>query len=134
MTLPAQPPLGSTAWYAWASGVHDTILALIGSLTLVEGDNITIDVDEETGAQTINATAGSGIDSVAIADQPSGYVTAVAKVGSAWPNRPTTRTDVVVLWIGPDPAPDPVSSPAVNGMYSVDASTGLRDLHIVSPS
>lgn len=132
MTLPAQPPLGSTAWFAWASGVHDTILSLIGALTLVEGDNITIDVDGVTGAQTINATAGAGIDSVTIADLPAGSVIAHAKVGSSWGNRPTDRTDIMVLWLGADPAPSVVDPPAVNGMY--DSTDAIGDMHMVRPA
>lgn len=38
-----------------------------------------------------------------------------------WPERPTARTDVRVLWIGPDPSPDVVEPPSVAGMYSGDA-------------
>lgn len=40
---------------------------------------------------------------------------------SGWPDRPTTRTDVMILWVGPDPSPPIVVPPSVAGMYDGDA-------------
>lgn len=39
----------------------------------------------------------------------------------AWPDRPTARPDVMVLWIGPDIPPGIVEPPSVAGMYEGDA-------------
>lgn len=36
---------------------------------------------------------------------PSWTTLTVVKSGSVWPNRPTSRTDIVVAWKGADPAP-----------------------------
>lgn len=48
----------------------------------------------------------------------------VRKSGGVWPARPTTRTDVLVFWIGPDPSPSIVTS-GTGGMYNGDE----RHLH-----
>lgn len=34
-----------------------------------------------------------------------GTMLAVRKAGTSWPARPTTRTDVMVVWVGAEPAP-----------------------------
>ena len=34
-----------------------------------------------------------------------GTMLAVRKAGTSWPARPTTRTDVMVVWVGVEPAP-----------------------------
>lgn len=55
-----------------------------------------------------------------IAALPAGSYVKVDKSGGTWPARPTTRTDIVVVWRGADPAPSTVTPPATNGMYSGD--------------
>lgn len=39
--------------------------------------------------------------------------------GGVWPSRPTSRADVLVLWIGPDPSP-PVVASGTSGMLAGD--------------
>lgn len=52
-------------------------------------------------------------------DLPAGSVLYVNKSGSAWPVRPTTRTDIRVIWIGADPDPAIVTS-GTAGAYNGD--------------
>lgn len=55
-----------------------------------------------------------------LANIPAGSVISVAKSGSTWPARPTTRTDLRVMWIGAAPSPSTVTSPSTSGMYEGD--------------
>lgn len=66
---------------------------------------------------------------VAIADLPAGSVLYAVQNSSdnSWPNRPTTRTDIMVIWIrlvngSGDPAP--ATSPSVSGAYGNDITFG----------
>lgn len=56
------------------------------------------------------------------ADLPAGSNVIVSKSGNTWPPRPTSRTDIVVTWVGPTPDPPFVGvvPPAVTGMYEND--------------
>lgn len=44
----------------------------------------------------------------------------VRKVAGVWPARPTSRTDVTVEWIGPNPSP-PIVTSGTGGMYELDS-------------
>lgn len=59
-------------------------------------------------------TALQTITSIGYALLPAGVSLTVLKTGSTWPNRPTSRTDLPVIWKGADP------SPAVGGTGMVD--------------
>lgn len=63
---------------------------------------------------------------VPIADLPAGSTITEYKSGGVWPARLTTRTDITVVWTGPDPAPAIVSS-GTGGAYN-------GDKHDVTPS
>ena len=67
-----------------------------------------------TEIKSIRTTAGS------IASLPPGSYVRVDKAGGVWPARPTTRTDIVVVFRGADPDPATVVPPSVAGMYSGD--------------
>lgn len=56
------------------------------------------------------------------AELPAGSNVIVSKTGNTWPPRPTSRTDIVVTWVGPTPDPPyvGVTPPAVTGMYEND--------------
>lgn len=54
--------------------------------------------------------AGSSGGSVTYADLPASTTLTVLKSGGTWPARPTSRTDIVVQWKGPDPSPVIVST------------------------
>lgn len=81
--------------------------------------NTTMTLQDLRLAFYTNPPSGGG-SSPTYANIPAGSVIAVVKSGGVWPNRPTTRTDVVCQWIGQDPSPSVVTSPAVNGMYNGD--------------
>jgi hypothetical protein len=68
---------------------------------------------------TTSATAKAGDYKPTTADLPTGSVFAASKISGAWQARPTSRTDVTVLWIGPDPSPVVVTS-GTGGMYETD--------------
>lgn len=68
---------------------------------------------------TTSTTAKAGDYKPTIADLPAGTVVSAVKSGSTWPARPTTRTDLVVMWIGADPSPAIVTS-GTGGMYNND--------------
>lgn len=69
---------------------------------------------------TTSTTAKAGDYKPPIADLPAGVNLVVAKSGGVWPSRPTSRTDIVVTWVGPTPDPTIVSSPTLTGMYEGD--------------
>lgn len=69
---------------------------------------------------TTSTTAKAGNYVPPIADLPSGTNLVVQKSGGTWPNRPTTRTDISVTWVGPTPDPSIVTSPTLTGMYEGD--------------
>lgn len=66
------------------------------------------------------SVALSGKMDTGIAGLPAGSTITVYKSGGTWPSRPTTRTDIVVQWVGAAPSPSIVTSPATNGMYEGD--------------
>lgn len=65
------------------------------------------------------ATGPAGLNTLAAV--PAGMMVAVTHNGTSWPNRPTSRTDVVVTWIGPTP-------PTIGGSGAV---AGVDVLYLV---
>lgn len=57
------------------------------------------------GTRTWSSLPYSSLTSVTYSMLPSGTTLTVVKSGSVWPNRPTSRTDIVVVWKGAAPAP-----------------------------
>lgn len=73
--------------------------------------------DLAAAVQTSLGKADTALQSVPPIDYstlPAGVTLTVLKTGSTWPARPTSRTDLIVRWKGPDP------SPAVGGTGMVD--------------
>jgi len=68
---------------------------------------------------TAIAGAGGG-SSPTLANIPAGSVITVYKAAGVWPSRPTSRTDITVMFVGADPSPAIVTSPALTGMYNGD--------------
>ncbi|MGB4761741.1 MAG: hypothetical protein WBP12_00090 [Candidatus Saccharimonas sp.] len=54
------------------------------------------------------------------ANIPAGTTLTVTKSAGVWPARPTSRTDIVVQWKGPDPSPSIVSSGTAGMLDNVD--------------
>lgn len=91
--------------------VQDTIAAM-----LVAGTNIAISYDDNAGLLTIDDIgATSGYSSL-----PAGSTLTVFKSGSTWPARPTSRTDIEVIWKGADPDPSIVASGTGGMLDNVD--------------
>jgi len=51
---------------------------------------------------------------------PAGATLTVAKSAGVWPARPTSRSDIIVQWKGPDPSPSIVSSGTGGMLDNVD--------------
>jgi len=51
---------------------------------------------------------------------PAGTTLTVAKAAGVWPARPTSRTDIIVQWKGPDPSPAIVGSGTGGMLNNVD--------------
>lgn len=68
-------------------------------------------------AGAAGATGPAGTAS--IATYPAGYVHARSKINGVWQDRGTTRADITVLWIGPEPSPAVVTT-GTAGMYEND--------------
>lgn len=78
-----------------------------------------------TGKAILTAASAADVktllgSTVSLNDLPAGSNLIISKVAGVWPARPTTRSDIVVTWVGPIPDPTIVSSPATNGMYEND--------------
>lgn len=66
---------------------------------------------------------------VAITDLPAGTVLSVVQNSDgSWPNRPTSRTDLRVLWfktVSASADPSAVTAPSVGGAYATDGKFGV---------
>lgn len=66
---------------------------------------------------------------VLISDLPAGSVLAVTQNGDGtWPNRPTSRTDIKVLWfkvVSSSADPASVTAPSTAGAYQYDGKYGV---------
>lgn len=72
------------------------------------------------GDNTWAVPPGSGASSPTYANLPAGTTITVMKSGGVWPARPTSRTDIVVAWKGPDPSPSIITSGTAGMMDNVD--------------
>lgn len=66
----------------------------------------------------MNVTVSGGVPT--LANIPAGSTITVAKAGGVWPARPTSRSDIIVHWKGPDPSPSIVSSGTGGMLDNVD--------------
>jgi hypothetical protein len=103
MTRPAVPAPGSTEW-------DEPLVAAIYDVS----DRIDQEVVDRANAD--QTTSGP----VAIANLPATSILVIAKSGSTWPTRPTSRTDIRVAWLGPDPAPNIVTSGTAGAINNLD--------------
>lgn len=79
-------------------------------------------------AQVVDPSASADIatknyvdtQNASIAALPAGSTITVLKSAGVWPARPTSRTDIIVAWKGPDPSPSIVSSGTGGMLDNVD--------------
>jgi hypothetical protein len=76
------------------------------------------EADLASAVQTKLNSTGSG--TMTIANAPAGAVFSAYKSGSAWPARPSSRTDITIFWIGVAPAPAIVTSGTGGMLQDVD--------------
>lgn len=74
-------------------------------------------VIEEVIYLGIPGATGGGGDIETVATGTVAYVV----FSGVWPDRPTAREDIMVIWVGPDPSPAIVTPPSLAGMYTGDA-------------
>lgn len=91
-----------------------------GATTIAGISGLQAALDAKADSSALSGKADAGI-----AGLPAGAVISVVKSGT-WPARPTTRTDLRVMWIGAAPSPSIVTSPSTGGMYDTD-------LRVVTP-
>jgi hypothetical protein len=60
------------------------------------------------------------LPSIPVSLMPAGTNITVFKSGGTWPARPTSRTDIVVVWNGADPSPSIVTSGTGGMLDNVD--------------
>lgn len=94
-----------------------TIAATFGSTagTISEGNHT-----HDAAGITTGTLSSSRLPSIPISLQPAGSNITVFKTAGVWPARPTSRTDIVVIWNGLDPSPSIVSSGTGGMMDNVD--------------
>lgn len=103
--------------------------------TSVQGNDARVTADQAAGTASIR-TLGTGAQQAkagnwtpGLADLPAKTMLSVVQNGGGtWPDRPTSRTDVQVMWIkivGGSSDPASATSPAVNGAYSNDLVAGV---------
>lgn len=74
----------------------------------------------------VGATVGSmdtrykKLGVVPVDDLPAGSTVVVRKSGASWPARPTSRSDIIVFWVGADPDPAIISSGTGGALNNVD--------------
>lgn len=123
---------GATNGYASLAGGTVPIAQLP---TGTSGSTVAIGNDSRiTGAQQTSAKDAAngypGLDSsglLSIARLPAGSTVVVRKTGGIWPGgdadtgvRPTSRSDITVIWQGADPSPDIVASGTGGMLDNVD--------------
>lgn len=92
-----------------------------GATQAAAGNHTHANMEVTTNKNTNNGYAGLDSSSrIAYAQLPAGSTVKVDKSGGTWPARPTTRTDICVIWSGADPSPSIVTSPSTGGMYEGD--------------
>ncbi len=94
--------------------LSERVQDIVGA-AVVAGTNMTVTYNDTAGTVTLDATGGTPT----YANLPAGSTVTVSKSGT-WPARPTSRTDIVVQWKGPDPSPSIVSSGTGGMMDNVD--------------
>lgn len=88
----------------------DTISATLSSVTIAQVDTLQSTIDDlydQLQGKSDVGVSGLPAGSILVARKPS---------GGSWPLRPTTRSDIIVLWIGADPAPTIIATPGTGGM------------------
>jgi hypothetical protein len=94
-----------------------------GAVASVNGQTgaVVLDASAVGAAAAVHTHSAAQVTSgvLGIAQAPTGSVLAVVKTSTAWPARPTARTDVFVAWIGADPPPPEVTT-GTAGMYPND--------------
>lgn len=103
--MPVTPTTLRTGLVAGATGLIADVNAAWAAI-----NNMTTD-----WSTLVTLTAGK----IAYSMLPSGSVLAVVKSGASWTNRPTARTDITVMWIGPGTPPAIITS-GVAGRYNGD--------------
>jgi hypothetical protein len=106
----------------------DTIT--IGSTTALQTalDAKAVVNDSLTSSTTATYSVTKILSSIAsVANEPAGSLLVVAKTGGVWPGgtsstgvRPTSRSDVVVAWKGPEPSPAFITSGTAGMLQNVD--------------
>ena len=103
---------GKQATGSYAAAVHAHVIAdTTGLQTALNGKALSSHTHDAG-----DVTSGT----FAYALLPTGTTLTVAKAAGVWPARPTSRTDVIVQWKGPDPSPSIVSSGTGGMMDNVD--------------
>jgi hypothetical protein len=118
---------GGTGGAADPEVIRDTIGAALrgtGLITVTNddaADTITVSTlatANSTDAQLRDRTTHTGL--MPVSGLPPGSTLTVQKSGTTWPARPTSRTDIFVIWKGPDPSPAIVSSGTGGMLNNVD--------------
>lgn len=104
---------GATTGTAGTGGAVASVNGQTGAVVLdASGVGAAASVHTHTASQIVGGV-------LSIAQAPPGAMFAVFKTGNGWPARPTSRTDLLVAWIGADPPPPEVTT-GTNGMYAND--------------
>jgi hypothetical protein len=96
-----------------------------GSGSIATSSDVTLNNPTANQVLTYNASnkwvnADATGASPTYANLPAGSTITVAKSGGVWPARPTSRSDIIVQWKGPDPSPSIVSSGTGGMLDNVD--------------
>lgn len=126
----------STAVQAALNAKADEAITITGATSLTGGGDLSVNRtlslvnDSATpGISKYYGTNGSGVkgyfdvtggSSPTYANLPAGTTLTILKTSGTWPARPTSRTDIVVQWKGPDPSPAIVSSGTGGMLDNVD--------------
>lgn len=93
---------GDTEWVSLTAAEAEVIQDMVGGSFTAAGTGLSKTYDDAAGTLTWALAAGG--------------TQTVYKVGGVW-TRPTTRTDIHVIFKGAAPGPAVVAAPATNGMY-----------------
>lgn len=105
--LALKAPIASPTFTGTVAGITKSMVGL-GNV-----DNV---ADASKAFSASQITSGT----FPISLMPAGTTLTVRKSGGTWPARPTSRTDITVIWVGADPSPSIVASGTTGMIDNVD--------------
>lgn len=109
-----KPPVGD------ASTIKKGIVQLAGDLGGTAASPTVPGLSSKANISHSHAASDVNSGTLSYGTLPAGTTLTVVKAAGVWPARPTSRSDIIIQWKGPDPSPAIVSSGTGGMLDNVD--------------